>query len=196
MERKLGATSRTGAFTDPRFASGGGPGDLSVRSSESRRSQRLGQRGAGPLAPSTLDPSWRRRERCLRPPRLRRCGAGAARRSARCGRDAVPAARHRRCTRPAATTSRTVRYISETTATNAAAPTSEADPKPESTLAYGEVDEPVRKSRRICRSRVRCWTTRRTRAVISTRGCRCSFGLSKRISCCAAMALTRTCAAS
>jgi len=43
------------------------------------------------------------------------------------------------------TTSKTVRYIEETTATNAAAPALEGDRKPEATLAVGQVDEPVRK---------------------------------------------------
>jgi HK97 family phage major capsid protein len=38
-----------------------------------------------------------------------------------------------------------VRFVSETTATNAAAPTSEGGAKPESTLVFGETSEPVRK---------------------------------------------------
>ena len=38
-----------------------------------------------------------------------------------------------------------VRYVSETTATNAAAPVSELGTKPESTLVFGEVSEPIRK---------------------------------------------------
>jgi HK97 family phage major capsid protein len=38
-----------------------------------------------------------------------------------------------------------VRFVSETTATNAAAPTSEGGAKPESTLVFAETSEPVRK---------------------------------------------------
>lgn len=43
------------------------------------------------------------------------------------------------------TTSNTVRYLKETTATNAAAIVAEGDSKPESTLEFDLVDEPVRK---------------------------------------------------
>jgi HK97 family phage major capsid protein len=43
------------------------------------------------------------------------------------------------------TNSNVVRYVTETTATNAAATVAEGAAKPESTLVFGEVDEPVRK---------------------------------------------------
>jgi HK97 family phage major capsid protein len=43
------------------------------------------------------------------------------------------------------TAATTVRYLSETTFTNAAAPTTEGALKPESTLVFAQVDEPVRK---------------------------------------------------
>ncbi len=44
-----------------------------------------------------------------------------------------------------ATNSNTVRYLKETTATNAAAAVAEGGAKPESTLIFSQVDEPVRK---------------------------------------------------
>jgi HK97 family phage major capsid protein len=43
------------------------------------------------------------------------------------------------------TDSGTVRYLQETTNVNAAAPVTEGDPKPESTITFTQVDEPVRK---------------------------------------------------
>ena len=43
------------------------------------------------------------------------------------------------------TNSNTVRYLQETTNTNAAAPVLEGDAKPESTITFTQVDEPVRK---------------------------------------------------
>jgi HK97 family phage major capsid protein len=43
------------------------------------------------------------------------------------------------------TDSGTVRYVNETSNTNAAAATTEGEPKPESTIVFGQVDEPVRK---------------------------------------------------
>jgi HK97 family phage major capsid protein len=43
------------------------------------------------------------------------------------------------------TASMTVRYLNESTATNAAAPTAEGADKPESTIQLDQVDEPVRK---------------------------------------------------
>lgn len=49
------------------------------------------------------------------------------------------------------TTSNTVRYLQETTATNAAAAVAEEGLKPESTLILSEVDEPVRKIATILR---------------------------------------------
>jgi hypothetical protein len=48
-----------------------------------------------------------------------------------------------------------VRFVSETTATNAAAPTSEGGAKPESTLVFGETSEPS------CRSAMSYWRMRR-----------------------------------
>ena len=42
-----------------------------------------------------------------------------------------------------------VRFVQETTATNAAAPTSEGAAKPESALVFGETSEPVRKIARV-----------------------------------------------
>jgi len=46
---------------------------------------------------------------------------------------------------PGTTTSTVVRYLRESTATSGAAPTAEGAAKPESTLAFDQVDEPVRK---------------------------------------------------
>jgi HK97 family phage major capsid protein len=46
---------------------------------------------------------------------------------------------------PGSTDSNLVRYLKETTATNAAAPVAEGAAKPESTLVFSAVDEPVRK---------------------------------------------------
>ncbi len=59
-----------------------------------------------------------------------------------------------------------VRYVSETAATNAAAGVAEAGTKPESTLVFGEVTEPIKKIATVIQVSERCSRmARRSRAT-------------------------------
>jgi HK97 family phage major capsid protein len=151
LERKLGGTSTTGGFADSRsqFASGsGGPGDIFVRSAGYKAISRADMRpekwtsgvvevgslsgpqfkgtllegatpGGGPLVQPDVRPGVV--ETLFQPLTVA---------------DALNQQQ---------TTSMTVRYLNESSVTNAAAPTSEGALKPESSIALDQVDEPVRK---------------------------------------------------
>jgi hypothetical protein len=169
MELKLGGGA-TSAFTDPRasFAGGDDPGARFVGSQGFKAISRADLRGqtwsSGPI--EVGNPSFSMKGTLLE-------GAGAPGSGSGGGLVPVPQlvpGYVQQLTRPMylegllaadTATTNTVRYITQGTATSGAAGVAEAGTKPESTLGYATIDEPVKKVATSLVEVTRFWTTRR-----------------------------------
>jgi HK97 family phage major capsid protein len=147
--REIGGVANGSAHPDPNFNRGGGPGDVFVRSQEykmvSRADMRPSKWSSG-VVEVPLPAGMEARGTLLETT----APAGGAALVQPDVRPGVVEQLFQPLTvadllEQQQTTSKTVRYLVEGTAVNAAAPVAEAGVKPESNLGLGEVDEAVQK---------------------------------------------------